>query len=319
MKIGIRGKYNVKVVRDGEVIQETGWRGNLVTDNGLQRYSELLSIDSILSGTLFVGSSSTPPTNNSGIGSPVAFTTSSSSNPRYMIYDEVNTPQEFGLGGTTRYTFPLGAVVGNITELGISSYAGSGGHIPEYMRTHALITDTGGNPIAITVTSEDQLLVDYGFEVLGIPTSIPVQSFTLDGTPYDVKMVFCGEGTVNSNYIDVSEFIFGYQQWGVNSGDIPGSQEWPNGTIANTGFYRLSPEQIPIEGTYPINTKAKRYRVNTSEGNSNSFPSGIGLIVLQDNANVTFTANFCLEFNPPLVKTDQQIFEYEVFVTVVRI
>lgn len=142
-----RGEFKLSVLRGGEEVSSTPWRPNLITDAGLDALAR--------SGTtgwyyLAVGTgTSSPAYTDTALASQVAQVAGSGwpSNGGVVSGNTCTHTQVF--------TFALGAVVGNISELGIRSSTGG------TLATRALVTDEGGSPTSVTVTAADQLVVTY--------------------------------------------------------------------------------------------------------------------------------------------------------------
>lgn len=141
-----RGEYMLSVLRGGEEILRTPWRPNIITNAGLDSLAQTGS--NATWGGLAVGTGTDPvePT-DVALASQLAHVGGSFS---YLGVVSGNTCTH-----TAVFTFPLGAVVGNISELGIKTYNST----PTF--TRALVTDTNGSPTSVTVTAADQLVVTY--------------------------------------------------------------------------------------------------------------------------------------------------------------
>lgn len=158
--IGCKGEFNVILKNEsGEITFETGFQDNLILDNFFTtvRTSSLGNNDSIK-----VGTGTTPPLpTQTSLVSFLARTTN------------VTEANNFSTDGTTwqlRYTltatFTLGAVVGQVSELGLYFGAFEASDTSTVM-TRALIKDGGGNPTTVTVTNQDQLIVIYRLTAQG--------------------------------------------------------------------------------------------------------------------------------------------------------
>lgn len=84
---------------------------------------------------------------------------------------------------TSTYQFAVGAVVGNIAEVGLLLGRTSGSQTAtDRISTHALI-QVGGSPGTITLTATDQLLVVYQFTFIYTADTTGSIIVTTDGTP----------------------------------------------------------------------------------------------------------------------------------------
>lgn len=154
-KIGIAGKFRMEVLRpDGTVKIDTGWQDNLVTDSGLDSYATAAN-NSLAFRYIQVGSgSATPETIDTALQTYMA---------GIQIFPELGDTNSGYNNVSPRYywdeatqTFAVGAVVGNVAELGLAS-AGTGG----VLFSRALIKDAGGDPTTVTVLSDEQLRITY--------------------------------------------------------------------------------------------------------------------------------------------------------------
>lgn len=86
-------------------------------------------------------------------------------------------------GSRTRYfQFAQGAVVGNITEIGVSTWSAAGPEYPLFSRT--LIKDSGGNPTSVTVLASEYLYVAYTLTVYLDGNDVS-GTFVFDGNTYN--------------------------------------------------------------------------------------------------------------------------------------
>ena len=185
IKSKIQGSFSVKVFRGGKIIKELPRQGNLI----LQQKMAVLDR---LGNYLVVGSGTTAPaytnTTLETLVSVSAFSTWSESSPvlNTNTYEKevVNT-----------FTFPLGGVVGNLSELGVSSFSNGSS-----VDTRALFKDGAGDPTTITVTASDQLVVTY--YVKKFYDMLPVTSSVLSGgnvIDYTIRPCISSNGNAGSD------------------------------------------------------------------------------------------------------------------------
>ena len=145
----------MEVIRHGKVRAIVPLQDNLILDRAIDY---LLSSSSASTSSLntrcFVGTGNTPPDKSqTGMQGSWWWTTNTYQGPSTTT----PTGPELISSRTMFYAFALGAVVGNIAEVGVSAVASSSG----LTHTRALIKDSLGNPIVLTLTEEDQLYVAY--------------------------------------------------------------------------------------------------------------------------------------------------------------
>lgn len=183
-----RGEFRLTVVRNGVVRTRTKWQPNLITDYGMNSFCT-----SSGAGTwqaIAVGSGTTPP----------AFTDTQLAS--HLASTNAGTWAGAVSGNTVTFTavgtFALGAVVGNVSELGVRSASTSPSNP---MCTRALVLDGGGSPTAIPVQAEDQLIVTYRV-IFTIDQSITSATITdpASSTVYTVRAKYGQLGTSPSKY-----------------------------------------------------------------------------------------------------------------------
>lgn len=168
-KLGFQGEYNLVVRRPDGSTYETGWFKNIITDIGLDR---LATSGALLAARVGTGTS-VPVAGNTDLDNQIASTTSET----YQGASNSGAPL-YKTTVTYSYAFAQGAVVGNITELGIG-WAATGATL----FSRALILDTGGSPISLTITAIDQLTVYYRL-IVTPPLSDMVGTVNISGTDY---------------------------------------------------------------------------------------------------------------------------------------
>jgi hypothetical protein len=182
--LSISGQYNLVVSRNGQQVSETGWFDNLILDAGLDK------IGNAATGVINyaqVGTGTTAPANTqTSLSSYLASTSSSISGA--SSYTNEGSPN-YRTTHTFSLAFAQGAVVGNISEVGVGWQSASGG-----LFSRALIVDGGGSPTTITLTSIDQLTVFYRLRIAP-PITDGTGSVTLGGTSYSYTMRACVVGS----------------------------------------------------------------------------------------------------------------------------
>lgn len=189
----VAGQYRMEIRRGGELIKDTDWFDNIITDIGLDRLattSGALSYCRVGTGT------STPVAANQTLDAVVAVSPGgawqSSVNEGSPLYRHTST---------VSYTFTQGAVVGNISEVGVG-WATTG----NALFSRALIVDGNGNPTTITLTAIDQLTVYY--RLMWTPAlNDGAGSLTLGGTVYNYTIRPLAIGSFGNQYmVDGSAF-----------------------------------------------------------------------------------------------------------------
>jgi hypothetical protein len=284
--IRVGGEYRVKVIRAGLPVKDTGWMPNIVTNIGLDR---LLSRTVNPTNICRVGTgSSTPVATNSALDSQIGSQGSAS----YASLNE-GTPNYQTLI-TATYTFTLGAVVGNITELGVGATT-SGADL----FSRALILDGGGAPTTISVTAADQLIVVYRFRYYP-PLTDNVVVVNLSGTNYTITGRVANIGTagfasiLNNVSTSLAELL------GITNGSVRGTGSTLGAITASpTGGTLVSSATSDALVAYTTGTFFRdwTYTVSAASGNSTG---GIKTLFLS-GAN-TNGLDYQYDFNPILPK-----------------
>lgn len=153
-EVGVSGEYCVVLNAGTEQEQSSGWFKNLILDAGLDRLAssfDLLSSNSVCTYCA-VGTSSTAATVSqtdllAKVATSPSWVDKTNTNSGAPNYQDVLTYS---------YTFAVGAVVANISEVAVGWSTGTGGKF-----SRALIVNGVGTPTTITVTATDQLTVYY--------------------------------------------------------------------------------------------------------------------------------------------------------------
>jgi hypothetical protein len=295
-KVALSGEYRLVINRGGIEI-DTGWFKNVILNQGL---NQLGTDNAVLAGYARVGTGTTAPTvTNTELEAQVAV---SESGPASSTVVNSGSPNYSTLI-TYRYNFTQGAVVGNISEVGVG-WATTGATL----FSRALIVDNTGTPTTITLLPIDQLIIYYRLNasqpLTDTTTAVTISSVSY---PYTIRTAYAG------NYASSGiTFQYGYA-WSklTNSssvylygddaalGPITGTL---SGTLiaasGNGGFTFSNPAYTP--GTY---YRDNTFSVDVSHGNA---VGGIGGIVWQMGAYNTSLANQ-LVLSTPIPKTNTQV------------
>ena len=155
---GIHGRFKLLAMRpDGAVRAETPWFSNMILDAGLNRLGTTVSA----AGFCVVGTgTSEPALAQTQLETFVASTSTLQANSANTI-----ATSPFGARKVNTYRFALGAVVGNMTEVGV-------GWTATTLFSRELIRDSEGVPTSFTVLVDEQL--DVVYEVTVYPPLVDV-------------------------------------------------------------------------------------------------------------------------------------------------
>lgn len=178
VKIG--GQFRLVTSKDAEckqVVEDTGFFDNLITNTGMNRIGEVttnagtsLAAFITLCGRFVVGSGSAEPQfTDTVLQNPVAFASAN------VVLDNESSNYERGWYEiTVRHQFGQGQAAGNLSEIGIQHTSTSG---PLWSR--ALILDGQGDPTTITVLPDDFLTCYYTLRIM-IPKEDAVFNIGVD-------------------------------------------------------------------------------------------------------------------------------------------
>lgn len=287
LNILAKGQFKFDALRDGEMVPLTDWQDNLITNAGM----DSIGMDGNPNrwGGVVVGSGTTPP----------QFTDTNLAT--FVSGANLGTWTGSVLGNVVTFTavttFPLGGVVANLSELGLSINGYAAGST---LATRALIRDGAGQPTTIPVQATDQLIVTYRV-IFTVDQTISSQVITDPGT--DI------EYTVRAKY---STLLTAVQNYGIGSVafGLPGS----GATTAYVGATFGGPGEAPSGGVPQGVSSSQFTQVNDPYvPGSFSLVSGVrfgtGAVALdRDGINVVRVSayvpagNIDFEFDPPFRK-----------------
>jgi hypothetical protein len=185
-KTHLAGEYKFVVTHSDGTSEETGWSPNIILNSGLDKLGVLPTGTSYILLYARVGTGTSTP-----IGTQVQLdaqiAVSASSTTAVSVVNE-GAPLYRTLH-TLSYAFAQGAVVGNITEVGIG-WAATG----STLFSRALIVDNTGSPTTITLVALDQLTVFYRLRVIP-PLADYTGSVTIGATVYNYTARVCNVAT----------------------------------------------------------------------------------------------------------------------------
>lgn len=171
IQAGVKGRFALTVLRaDGSVKEEVPFFDNMILDSFLEavRVGINPAYFANQSKTVRVGTGTTAPaTGQTTLAALVASIAGGQAGAgAYTESGIVVDGNTWTASVTMTFTFGLGSIVANISEVGfgLPNIAGNEVH------SRALVTDINGNPTAITVTAQDQLIVKYQLILSGNDT-----------------------------------------------------------------------------------------------------------------------------------------------------
>ena len=244
---------------------------NLIVDQGLNNAAST-TIDNLVTKCGVGSSSDIPTTSDTALGQPVGGYTPvvtstynhSSGNPVWYTY------------GRFTYTFPVGAVTGDLREIGFFDSS-------DNMFSHALLKDGAGNPTTITVLADEQLFVTYEVRKYPVETD-QTGTFVLAINGVDTSFTYTARPAL-INTTTPSNYWYGSHKLGVDT-NIVAYESQTLGTVTGT------PTGTAVAGSGTIDT----YVAGSFKSTLNcifdpsvaNFTNGIGSMMLCNGFQVSF-------------------------------
>ena len=210
-----------------------------------------------------VGTSSTPPTvSDTALGSRLAISPKSGVTYSYSYASSAGTGYWRQVACT--FTFSVGAVVGNISEVGVANWENSA------LLSRSLIKDSEGNPTTITLTATDQLKVKYSIRRTQ-PTTTTSGTLALvrDGVTENHPWVWY-PGGANESYPNLLPL---YQNI-VGGGALYYTTDTPT---ANANTYAVLNSQSGSHTSSSYNSTTKTVNTTYTFAIGTNFPSGFNI------------------------------------------
>lgn len=300
--VRLGGRFRLVTSKDAEckqVVEDTGFFDNLITNTGMNRIGEVavsypanLGNFGLLCGRFVVGSGTAEPQfTDTALQIPVAFASASST-----LGSESSSYERGYFEITVQHQFGQGQAAGNLSEIGIQDTSAAG---PLWSR--ALILDGQGSPTTITVLPSDFLTCYYTLRIM-IPKEDAVFNINVD---YDedgtIPTVVTGR-PLNANNGSPQ------QGWGlktVGTGGTPSIlQFYTGGLAAPTASAPLgSPISTQTTGFSEVPYVTDSFERYVTRTNSISEHNSQELRTARLNA---LMGCWQIEFDPPLQKDNTQ-------------
>lgn len=329
VKAGISGYYTFfKKLPNGDLVPllDGAKSENLIVDQWLDAFKSFVNStafpsNQVLSSANYsygimrrvaVGTGSTAPTvNDTDLVSTLASKTENNDTAVNNTYSYDSNTDTFEFVHSKSFPFPLGAVVGNISEVAVFSNTTVAG-VYNTLVSRALIVDDLGNPTTITLTAEDQLVVVYTM-VLQVPRTISF-NFSYNAVDYilegKLSTINPGAGTGFSRLLSSSIFL-------NNVHSRPTDVSYPSATSAglnnnSLGWTLLNGAAAPSYVT-PLNpSPVRKTRIRFPLASSN-YTEGIKCFV------IGLSSGWMFKFTPAFPKTANEILEIEFATDFVRL
>jgi hypothetical protein len=182
--VGIAGFMKWELQRDGKVIQDSGgFYPNLITDVGMNALASS-TISAMVANANCGTSAAAPAFTDAALGAEVATAVVGRTTVLNATYNAV--PEYWFL--RNKYTFLETQANGNLAEFGLFSAAHT-------LFVRQLLKDGVGNPVVITKTNLDQLIITHEYRVYP-PTADVASVVVISGVNYDVVTRPCNSNSV---------------------------------------------------------------------------------------------------------------------------
>lgn len=298
--IGTKCRYKLYVYKgDGSLIRESAWSPNMVLDLGI---AGLLGSPTYSTYNIRpVCGTGTAPVTPEDVNLDTFL--AGGSNPAFSFNTTRSTSPSPYVKHSWRWRYSQGAVVGNVSEVGIAFSSGTP-TISSSLFSRAIVVDTGGDPTTITVLSDEYLEIQYDLYLNAISSS---GSFSQDidgvsvATTYSIKpSAFLASGSLGWNNC-------------VQTGVAP---LIPNAS-SGTDFVTFSDGAT---GTIDAGITGNKYRISTATAGSVAVGNGyrdVTYMAGPGDANANLTAmqfnsglfSFQMEVSPAVPKTSEHTYE----------
>ena len=271
---GLKGEYKLVIKRPDGTVRETPWFDNIILNQGLDRLATAACANYARVGT----GTSTPTEFQTNLDAQIAASSNISS---YSLSAVNSGSPDYTTLATYEYVFAQGAVVGNVTEVGVG-WSTTG----DTLFSRALILDALGNPTSVTFVSIDQLTLYY--RVRWVPPSLTdsTGSVVIGGTTYGYTLrpsyiaSYMTSNAILTGLANVGKSVSAYAggcSLGAITGTLSGTSAG-SGTV-NTGTYTAGTRTLDFTHTFAI-----------SQGNNVNGLQGLSINVMGYYTQVVFSS-----------------------------
>lgn len=290
MHIGLSGSYELTVRnQEGKITKQLAFE-NLILNQGLDSIgTEQYPFTSSLVRCK-LGTGSVPPavTDTALSGTASGFSGDASG---ANVTGNITTPPYWS-ECSFAMTFPIGALSGNYTEIGLYSNDGT-------LFSRALIKDSGGNPTTLTILATEELHVTYKLRLYPPMTDVTgTFDMTYNGTPttYDYTIRYANFNITNTYPFTVlSNLAAAVMEGAALSADITGDMT----------YNQIETSDTSVASTYMAGTYYRdiTYGFNTSTANFTAGITGIRFNSSVFNSQFNGWSHSQCLISPPIMKT----------------
>ena len=308
----VAGQYTIRKYKadTNELIQEVGPFDNLITDQGLNRVGTDVFGDRIFIGT----GTETPAVTDTQLRTYLNHTSYTT-----VVWNSAllqGGSPDYWVQGAGTWRFAAGTATGTLTEVGIGWFtSGTTTAANHRVSSRALIVDSGGSPISITVLPDEYLDVTYSLRYYPYVGSDVVQTVVISGVSYTFTTRAFGVESSNHCSVNATSAI----NW-------VGNTEVRTGTAAGTppALAGITATSMLNQGGAAFLSTTKNTYVDSSLVVSATFSAGLteanmtygirGMITRTTNsANPTYSfinSAFQSTISPAIPKDNTKILQF---------
>ena len=297
LKSELEGIIKLEIIKEDGTLKEAEGLNipfmNLITDAGLNYIKDNTPITTACAYCKVGTSFAIPTVSDTTLGSQTGSISQAGTTATSIQY----TTEPYYSEHTKVYTFTIGSVSGNLTEIGFFDSPSPSGT----MWSRSLIKDSGGNPTTLTLLATEQLRVTYTVRRY-IPASL-TGSFTLNtnGTNSTINYTITPANISSTN-------VPWYSGWCSQSNMYVYAYETNIlGLITSTPSGSASLSTSAPQSTYTQNSFQSLFYVTLPTDTAN-FITGVGSIIFW-TGTLSSSTSFCgyqCSFSPKIMKTSSQ-------------
>lgn len=306
MKCSVGGRFKLEVLNSKGEVVKSNESNNMLLDGFFTRWAA--SSNNIGSGAFFcVGTGSTPvAANQTSLANFLAGSVSGSQANTTSNDNELRPGNVYRCSTTHVATYPIGQIVGTITEIGANFTTNSSTNLD----SRALLVDGGGTPTALTILSSEQLRVTYTtWTDINPAQSVTTIDFDGVSTTCTLEKLRCDNKLCWSVFLGPLSAFSSLAYMSSTQNLYNSITTVPNltGTVTSTMGTAISSQGLGV----------RRYTITFSVSYGN-IAGGIKYIYLANPMSSSYNM-LGLHFDPPIAKTNTKTLTLNIDVTLTRV
>ena len=295
LKSELEGIIKLEIIKEDGTLKDAEGLNipfmNLITDAGLNYIKDNTPISTACAYCKVGTSSAIPTVSDTSLGAQTGSESQTGGTATSLQY----TTEPYYSEHTKFYTFTIGSVSGNLTEIGFFSSSSYG-----TMWSRSLIKDSGGNPTTLTLLTTEQLRVTYTVRRY-IPASL-TGSFTLNTNGTNSTINY----TITPANISSEEATWYQGVCSQNSMDLFACETQVLGAITYNPSGTKS-SSISGSGVTYVPGSFQRDFILTVPLTTANFTTGIGSVVFWSRQPAdSYPRGYQCSFSPKIMKTSSQ-------------